>query len=109
MKSSSTAYWHILLKCLTQLCKLSPAKARALIHSYRSRLLDAPEYLRRDIIHHREPWQLAQMLTGKEDRNLTPEELSWYDKMVRASMAEAAVLGTEDEVREFARDIYKAA
>lgn len=109
MKSSSTAYWHILLKCLTQLCKLSPAKARALIHDYRSRLLDAPEYLRRDIVHHREPWQLAQMLTGRENRDLTRKELSWYDKMVRTEMAEAAVLGTEDEVREFARGMHQAA
>jgi hypothetical protein len=101
MKSNFTAYWHIVLKCLTHLCKLSPAKARALVRSYRNRLLDTPEDLRRDIIFHMEPWQLAQRLAGQEDRKLKAAEQTWYEKTVRISTAEAAILGTEDEVREF--------
>ena len=100
MTSSFTAYWHILLKCLIHLCELDPVEARALIRNYRNRLLNAPDYLRKDIIYHREPWQLAQRLTGQEDRRLTVEEQAWYEKIVGESTAEAAILGTEDEVRE---------
>jgi hypothetical protein len=68
---------------------------------YRRRILSTPEGLRRDIIYHLEPWQLAQRLAGAGDRELTAAEQTWYEKIVQASTAEAAVVGTEDEVREF--------
>lgn len=101
MTSSFTAYWHILLECLIHLCEVGPVEARFLIRRYRSRLLNAPDYWRKDSVYHMEPWQLAQRLTGEEERQLTSEEKAWYEKIVRESTAEAAILGTEDEVREF--------
>lgn len=101
MKSDFTAYWHILLKCLTHLCKMSPAEARALVRDYRNRLVHTPDHLRTDIIYHMEPWQLAQRLAGQKDHEIKASEQEWYEETVRESMAEAAILGSEDEVREF--------
>jgi hypothetical protein len=101
MNSNLTAYWHIVLKCLTRLCKMPADKAGLLVHSYRLRLLQTPENLRRDTVFHMEPWQFAQRLAGQEDRKLNAQEQTWYEKTVKSAIYEAAIIGTEEEVREF--------
>ena len=70
------------------------------MRNYRSRLLETLEHLRRDIIFHMDPWLLAQRLAGQKDRKLKTTEQAWYEKTVRTCTSEAAILGTEAEVRE---------
>ena len=106
MTTESTAYWQIVLKCLTKLAHVKSDKARATVQRYRTLMFTTPVGLRRDMCYHVEPWQLAFQLAGLPDeelrsRKMKPAERKWYDKVVKDAVAEAAVIGTEDEVREF--------
>lgn len=102
MSTASTAYWHIVLRCLTDLYGLPGHEARACLRGYRLRLNAIPDSFRRDLVYHLDPWALARRLaqrTGNEE--LSPEEAETYERIVREAEAEAAVLGTEQEVQSY--------
>lgn len=103
MITSPTAYWQIVLACLTRLEKVSAARARDVLTNFRKHLQNMPETLWQDMVFHNEPWQLALQLAGVSDeelrqRRLSEEERRWYDKTMDKAISDASAVGTENEL-----------
>ena len=101
MNTTFTAYWNIVLRSLVQLCGLPQEVARQRVRDLRRRLQETPSHLRRDMIYHQEPYRLALTLAGREEMELSAEELGKYHRLVAEAVAEASVTGTDEEVREY--------
>lgn len=100
MNATSTAYWHIVLACMTRLFKIPASKARMLIRDFRQGLNSAPARFRTDLVYHVEPYELAAQLLGRESPAISKAQRAEYDEIVRRCQRDAAALGTDDEVRE---------
>jgi hypothetical protein len=105
----NTAYWHIVLRCLTEILEITESDARRRLREYRLLLNQTPAPLRRDMVYHFEPWELAQRLAASISqstiklklRQLSREQLPIYEQIIREAQTDASVLGTENEVQSF--------
>lgn len=98
MTSYLAAYWQIVRDCMVKFYDMDEADALVLIRDYRLRLQQGPQDFLPDFIYHEEPLRLAARLAGKAEPQ-SPDEKQLYREIRHRRIAEAAALGTEEEVQ----------
>ena len=107
MNSYSAAYWQIVRDCMVELFRVSEPETLLRIRDFRLRLQQAPTDFLPEMVYHEEPLRLAAQLAGREEPE-GGEASERYHDIMRRRNAEAAALGSEEEVQR-ARGIASAA